>query len=184
MCKVFPSSLGPVAMRWFDSLEEGSIHSFEELTRAFGARFVTYSWVPRPLDSLLLMSIRGGETLKNYFDRYWEIYNEIDGDFEDVIVQTFKVGLPTHFDLWKSLTMKLPRVCINWWIKLRNIKGLRITRALARVKLRLSPLTEGIARQASLHLLGRGGSFIIKHPIMSLVLKQWTRCSKSHYIKC
>ena len=28
MCKVFPSSLGPMAMRWFDGLEEGSINSF------------------------------------------------------------------------------------------------------------------------------------------------------------
>ena len=37
MCKVFPSSLEPVAMRWFDGLREGSINSFKELTRAFGA---------------------------------------------------------------------------------------------------------------------------------------------------
>ena len=52
ICKVFPSNLAPVAIRWFDDLKEGSINSFEELTRAFGARFVTYSKVPRPLDSL------------------------------------------------------------------------------------------------------------------------------------
>jgi len=32
MCKVFPSSLGPVAMRWFDSLKADSINSFKELT--------------------------------------------------------------------------------------------------------------------------------------------------------
>ena len=32
MCKVFPSSLGPVAMRWFDGLKAGSIDSFKELT--------------------------------------------------------------------------------------------------------------------------------------------------------
>ena len=31
MCKVFPSSLGPVAMRWFDDLGAGSIDSFKEL---------------------------------------------------------------------------------------------------------------------------------------------------------
>ena len=37
MCKVFLSSLGPVAMRRFDGLEEGFIVSFQELTRAFGA---------------------------------------------------------------------------------------------------------------------------------------------------
>ena len=70
MCKVFPSSLSPVAMKWFDGLEEGLISSFEELMRAFKARFVTRSRVPRPLDSLLSMSMRERETLKNYFDRY------------------------------------------------------------------------------------------------------------------
>ena len=37
ICKVFPSSLEPVAMRWFNGLKEGSIRSFKELTRAFGA---------------------------------------------------------------------------------------------------------------------------------------------------
>ena len=57
MCKVFPSSLGPVAMRWFDGLREGSINSFKELTWAFRAHFVTCSKVPRPLDSLLSMTM-------------------------------------------------------------------------------------------------------------------------------
>ena len=86
MCTVFPSCLGSVARRWFDNLEEGSIHSFDELTRAFGAKFVACSQVPKPLNSLLSMSMRERETLKNYSDKYWKIYNEIDGDFEDIIV--------------------------------------------------------------------------------------------------
>ena len=66
MCKVFPFSLGPVAMRWFDSLGAGSIDSFKELTQAFGSRFITCSRVPRPLDSLLSTSMREEETLKTY----------------------------------------------------------------------------------------------------------------------
>ena len=37
MCEVFPSSLGPITLRWFNRLEEGSISSFEDLTKAFGA---------------------------------------------------------------------------------------------------------------------------------------------------
>ena len=69
MCKVFPSNLGPVVIRWFDDLKEGSISSFKDLTRAFGARFVTYSRVPQLLDSLLSMTMREGETLKIYSDR-------------------------------------------------------------------------------------------------------------------
>ena len=59
-----------------------------------------------PLDSLLSMSMRKGETLKTYSNRYWEIFNEIDGDFDDMAIRTFKVGLPTEHDLRKSLTKK------------------------------------------------------------------------------
>lgn len=47
-------------MRWFDGLEEGLRRSYEELTRAFGARFMMYDRVPRPLDSLLSMVMREG----------------------------------------------------------------------------------------------------------------------------
>ena len=50
MCKVFPTSVGPVAMRWFDGLRKGSVSSFKELTRAFRARFVTCSKVSQPLN--------------------------------------------------------------------------------------------------------------------------------------
>ena len=57
MCKVFPSSLGLVVMRWFDGLGVGSINSFKELTRVFGSRFITCSRIPQPLDSLLSMSM-------------------------------------------------------------------------------------------------------------------------------
>ena len=99
MCKVFPSSLGPVAMRWFDGPGAGSINSFKEFTRAFGSHFITCSRVPRPLDSLLSLPVREGETLKTYSDRYWEMFNEIDGDFDNVAINTFKVGLPAEHGL-------------------------------------------------------------------------------------
>ena len=106
MCKVFPSSLGPVAMRWFDGLKAGSIDSFKELTQAFGSRFIMCSKVPQPLASLLSLSMREGETLKTYSDRYWEMFNEIDGNFDDVAISTFKLGLPVEHGLRKSLIGK------------------------------------------------------------------------------
>ena len=34
------------------------------------------------------------------------MYNEIDGDFEDVAISTFKTDLPTEHGLRKSLTGK------------------------------------------------------------------------------
>ena len=51
--------------------------------------------------------MREGEILKTYSDKYWEMFNEIDGDFDDVVIRTFKVGLPTEYGLRKSLTGKL-----------------------------------------------------------------------------
>ena len=64
------------------------------------------SKVPRPLDFLLSLSMREGETLKMYSNRYWEMFNEINNDFDDVAVRTFKVGLPAEHGLRKSLTGK------------------------------------------------------------------------------
>ena len=106
LCKVFPFSLGPVAMRWFDGLGASSIDSFKELTQAFGSRFITCSRVPRPLNFLLSLSMREEETLKTYSDRYWKMFNEKDGDFDNIAIRTFKVGLPAEHGLRKSFTRK------------------------------------------------------------------------------
>ena len=70
MCRVFLSSLGPMPMRWFDGLRTNSISSFKKLTQSFYSRFITYSRVPQPLDSLLSMSMREGESVKVYVERY------------------------------------------------------------------------------------------------------------------
>ena len=106
MCKVFSSSLGPIAMRWFNGLKTNSIDSYKQLTQAFGSRFIMNSRVPWPLSSLLSLSMREGETLKAYSNRYWEMYNEMDGNFDDVAISTFKSGLPTEHDLRKSFIGK------------------------------------------------------------------------------
>ena len=58
------------------------------------------------MGSFLSMSMREGETLKTYSDRYWEMFNEIDGDYDDVAINTFKVGLLVEHDLRKFLTGK------------------------------------------------------------------------------
>ena len=60
MCKIFPSNLGPMAMRWFNGLKANSIDYFKKLTQSFGSRFITCSRVPLPLGSLLSMSMREG----------------------------------------------------------------------------------------------------------------------------
>ena len=111
MCKVFPSSLGPTTLRWFNGLRKGSIRSFSKLIQEFGVQFVTCSRVPQPVDALLSMKRRAGETLHSYTSWYWELYNEIGGDNERVAASTFRMGSPKDSGLRESLTKKPPEGC-------------------------------------------------------------------------
>ena len=52
------------------------------------------------------MSMREGESIKAYSERYWEMFNEIDVNFDEVAIKTFKVDLPSKHGLRKSLTGK------------------------------------------------------------------------------
>ncbi|XP_065627565.1 uncharacterized protein LOC136066737 [Quercus suber] len=106
MCKVFPFSLGPMAMRWFDNLEADSIDSYQELTQVFGSHFVTCRRVARPLSSLLSLSMREGESFKAYSDRYWEMFNDMKGNLDAMAIETFKLGLPIDHGLRTFLSGK------------------------------------------------------------------------------
>ncbi|XP_030970657.1 uncharacterized protein LOC115991044 [Quercus lobata] len=125
MCKVFSFNLGPVVMRWFNSLKTDSIDSYKQLTQAFGSRFITNSKALLPLSSLFSLSMHEGETLKAYSDRYWEMYNKMDDNFDDVAISTFKSNLPTEHGLRKSLTGKLVtniRQLMDWIDKYKRIE--------------------------------------------------------------
>ena len=52
------------------------------------------------------MSMREGESVKAYAERYWEMFNGINGNFDEVAIRTFKVGLSSEHGLRKSLTGK------------------------------------------------------------------------------
>uniref|UniRef100_A0A2N9G132 RNase H type-1 domain-containing protein n=1 Tax=Fagus sylvatica TaxID=28930 RepID=A0A2N9G132_FAGSY len=108
MCRVFPSSLGEVGLRWFDRLEHGSIRSWKEMSKIFTARFITNTRKPKEIDSLLALTMKAGETLKSYSTRYWEVYNDIDACDEDIVVKTFRFGLHEDSKLRKSFTKRPP----------------------------------------------------------------------------
>ena len=53
------------------------------------------------------------------------MFNEIDGNFDDVAVRTFKVGLPTEHGLKKSLTRKPAssvRQLMDWIDKYKRVE--------------------------------------------------------------
>ena len=106
ICKVFPSSLRPTALKWFNGLRKGSIHSFTKLIQEFGARFVTCSQVPQLVVVLLSMKMRVGKTLRSNASRYWELYNEIGRGNKKIVASTFRMGLPEDSELQESLTKR------------------------------------------------------------------------------
>ena len=160
MFKVFPSCFRPVAMLWFDALQERSIGSFEELTKAFGARFITCSRVPRLVDSLLFMAMREGETLKTYSDWYWETYNELRKSL--TMKSTLKVGLPTEHELRKSLTMKSALNMI--WITQTSTRGQKRIRYKEKVKLKCSPSRRTHREEGIIMIGSKEISLVMRHP--------------------
>ena len=106
MCRMFPSSLGPMSLRWFNRLQHSSIRSWDELAKAFVSRFITNSRTPKEFDSLMSMRMKDMESLKNYSSRYWEVYNKVDGGTEDMTITTFKQGLDPESKLRHSLSKR------------------------------------------------------------------------------
>ena len=83
MCRIFPSSLGLMTMRWFNGLRTNSISSFKKLTQSFCSRFITCSRVPQPLDSLLSMSMREGNPKKRNHNLYCQYHQDHGHTTED-----------------------------------------------------------------------------------------------------
>ena len=67
------------------------------------------SQVPQPVDVLLSMKMRVGETLCSYASWYWELYNEIGGGNEKITTSTFRMGLPEVSELRESLMKRPPK---------------------------------------------------------------------------
>ena len=70
------------------------------------ACFITNSRRTREMDALLTLELEDGESLKDYATRFWETYNDIDNCSEDVVVRTFKSGLPLGTRLRQCLTKR------------------------------------------------------------------------------
>lgn len=137
LCKVLPSSFGPTSLRWINELRRGSIHNFDELIQEFGAQFMTSSRVPQLVNALLSMKIGVGETLRNYANHYWELYNEISGGNKKVVASTFRLTLPQDSELRDSLTMRPPENmhqlirCIKEYKRLKDDRKQSKGKALA-----------------------------------------------------
>jgi hypothetical protein len=106
---MFPSSLKPMSLKWFNRLQHSLIHSWDEFAEAFVSQFITNSRKPKEFDSLLSMRMKDSESLKSYSSRYWKVYNEVDGCTEEIAIKTFKLGFDPEFELRHNLSRKLAK---------------------------------------------------------------------------
>ena len=83
------------------------------------------------------------------------MFNEIDGDFDDVAIKTFKVGLPSEHGLRKSLIGKPVTSLRNSWTELISTRGSKTTNIKEKRKLRLFLRKLGILGRTDTIITGR-----------------------------
>ena len=66
------------------------------------------------------------------------MFNEIDEEFDDVAIRTFKVSLPTEHDLRKSLTKKSIRSVCRLMDRIDEYKRVEENQQQRKERLRLS----------------------------------------------
>ncbi|XP_058202934.1 uncharacterized protein LOC131317395 [Rhododendron vialii] len=105
MCKMFPPSLGKVALSWFHKLGPRSIRGWTQLAEEFTARFLMSRKAPKTFESLSTMKQGESKPIRDYAKKYWETFNEIESCSEEYAIATFKTGLPIWGELRRSLNM-------------------------------------------------------------------------------
>ena len=99
-------------------------------------------------------------TLKTYSDKYWEMSNQIGGDFDDMVISTFKVGLPAEHDLKKSLTGKPITSVRQLMDQIDKYKRVEETSSRGKERPRLSLRREGILGQTDTTTIDLGGTLL------------------------
>lgn len=97
MSRMFPASLGDTTLRWFNKLPLRKIDNFKELVEQFTARFIINIRIVKGPKALTHLKKKQGETLREYSQRYCELYQEIEDCDLRFTITTFKFSL-----LWDS----------------------------------------------------------------------------------
>ncbi|XP_020972873.1 uncharacterized protein LOC107632634 [Arachis ipaensis] len=104
-CRTFPVTLAGPAIRWFNSLPQGSVARFSDISRAFLAQFTTQIAKAKHPINLLGVTQRPSEPTRKYLDRFNDECLEIDGLTDSVASLCLTNGLLNE-DFRKHLTTK------------------------------------------------------------------------------
>ncbi|XP_057756122.1 uncharacterized protein LOC130975330 [Arachis stenosperma] len=104
-CHAFPVTLAGPAIRWFNSLPQGSIARFSDISRTFLAQFTTQIVKVKHPINLLGVTQRPGEPTRKYLDRFNDECLEIDG-LTDSVATLCLTNRLLNEDFRKHLTTK------------------------------------------------------------------------------
>ncbi|XP_057760842.1 uncharacterized protein LOC130981255 [Arachis stenosperma] len=104
-CRAFPVTLAGPAIRWFNSLPQGSIAAFSHISRAFLAQFTSRIAKAKHPINLLGVTQRAGETTRKYLDRFNDECLEIEG-LTDSVTNLCLTNDLFNEDFRKHLTTK------------------------------------------------------------------------------
>ncbi|XP_016168938.1 uncharacterized protein LOC107611537 [Arachis ipaensis] len=105
-CYAFPVTLAGPAIRWFNSLPQGSVARFLDISHAFLAQFTTRIVKAKHPINLLGVTQKSGEPTRKYLDWFNDECLEIDGLTDSVASLYLTNGLLNE-DFRKHLTAKL-----------------------------------------------------------------------------
>lgn len=106
LCRCFASSRGKTTLKWYYQLLPGSIDSYRNLTEQCCTRFIASSQPPKGLAEVMALRQKHRESLRDYSKRYWDLYNEIEGDWPQVAIASFWHGLIPNSPLYNNLIME------------------------------------------------------------------------------
>ncbi|XP_057720147.1 uncharacterized protein LOC130934605 [Arachis stenosperma] len=104
-CRAFPITLAGPTIRWFNSLPQGSVTGFSDISRAFLAQFTTRIAKAKHPINLFDVTQRTGETTRKYLDRFNDECLEIKGLTDSVASLCLTNGFLNE-DFRKYLTTK------------------------------------------------------------------------------
>ncbi|XP_072060243.1 uncharacterized protein [Arachis hypogaea] len=104
-CRAFPVILAGPAIRWFNSLLQGSVARSSDISHSFLAQFTTRIAKAKHPINLLGVTQKPGEPTRKYLDRFNDECLEIDGLTDSVAILCLTNGLLNE-DFRKHLTTK------------------------------------------------------------------------------
>ncbi|XP_025664414.1 uncharacterized protein [Arachis hypogaea] len=104
-CRAFPVTLAGPAIRWFNTLPQGSITTFADISQKFLARFTTRIAKAKHPINLLGVTQKPGEPTRKFLDRFNDECLEIDGLTDSVASLCLTNGLLNE-DFRKHLTTR------------------------------------------------------------------------------